>query len=573
MKHKKVLIVLLLVIGAVYANSLVSGFVWDDNTLIIQKQAFFSNPENAVRILTSPDAPLGVKTPYYRPLNTLTYMVDHFIFGLHPFWYHLENVLLHAVVVMLFYLLLLELFEDEWLAFFSALLFAVYPVNAESVNWISARNVILCSVFSVASLLFLARGKKAISFLAYFLALLSKEPAVVLPFFLLSLGLTSSGNRFKARKNVLIGFFAVTSLYFVLRHLVLGTFTGNSGLDLSLSNLKLISSVYFENFKLFVFPFKLNSRYTEAQMYFSPIKAVSAIACVLFLLYFALKKESPEPVRFGAQWILWGLLPISGIIKIPSGPVAERYQYTVLFGAVLMIGYALSRLRTKKVFAGTVIAAALTLALGARTFERNFVWKDDISFFSGMIRANPANGEAYCDLGTVYGEMGEADKAIREFQSALALGYPQAWVNIGIAHTHEGRLDDAVQDFKKALVLNPKNTEAMAHLGVAYEQEGNLEQAEREYKETLALDPGLAMTQVNLGVVYAKEGRFEDAERQLKGALTLDPGLDLARMDLGIVYGKEGRFQDAIGEFQAALKLNPGNSQARELLSKMELRM
>ncbi len=579
MRNKRTLVFLFLIVCAVYANGLSSGFVWDDNTLIVQKQAFFNNPTNAIRILTSPDAPLGVITPYYRPLNTLTYMLDHYLWGLHPFWYHLENVLIHAIVVMLFYMLLVEVFGDGRFAFISALLFAVYPVNAEAVDFISARNALLCTAFSLACLLFVAKGGlkwTLLSLLAYLLALLSKEPAAVLPFFLLSFALTSGGqwkDKYKTHKYAAAGFFAITAIYFMIRLLILGSFTPRGGIEFSLERLEFVSSVYFENFRLMFFPFELNANYTPEALPFGWMQAAGTVLSVLFLFYFSLARKIPSPVRAGAQWIFWGLLPVSNIIKIPSAPVAERYQYAIIFGFAVIPGYLFSRVQGKKAVAGAAAAAVLALALGLRTFERNFVWKDDISLFSSMIHENPRNAEAYCNLGTFYGSTGNTEEAIGEFEAARSLGYPKAWMNLGIAYTKEGRIEDAITQFKTALAIDPGLTEAMAHLGVAYEQDGRLGEAEREYKTALAIDPGLTETQVNLGVVYAKEGRFDDAVRELKGALAFDPGLDLARMDIGVVYMEEDQLNEAAREFRMAIALNPGNKQAIRYLDGVERRM
>ncbi len=468
MKNKTVL-ALLLIVMAVYANSLFSGFVWDDKALIIKKQAFFSDPANVIQILTSSDAPLGVKNPYYRPLNTLTYMFDHYLWGLHPFWYHLENFLLHALVVTLFYFLLVKVFKDGRLAFIATLLFAVYPVNAEAVDLVSARNTLLCAAFSLCSLLFLFNGgfkRTVLPLFAYFFALLSKEPAVVLPFFLLSLRFTSKDNKLKIKNNILISFFGVTALYFILRYLVLGTFTSKSGVELSPERLKFIASVYFEHFRLMIFPFRLNANYTAKWLSFNWVKASGAVLGILFLLSFSFLKKTPEPVRAGSQWILWGLLPVSNIINIPSGPVAERYQYTILSGFVLIIGYFFSWLQKRRTLAGTVMVSALALLLCAKTFERNFVWRNDMSLYSSMVRSDPQNAKAHCNLGAVYAGQGNLDQAIREFKAALVCrpSLTEARLNLGVTYAREGRLEAAAAEFQNVLKWDPGNASALEYL-------------------------------------------------------------------------------------------------------------
>ena len=477
MDKKKILFFLLLAVAVVYANSLRAGFVQDDNALIVRKQAYFSHQGTAVKILTSSDAPLGGKNPYYRPLNTFSYMLDHYLWGLHPFWYHLENLLLHLGVVVVFYLLLIEAFGDSRLAFFAAVLFAVWPANAESVDWVSARNTLFCAFFSIASLLFLAKGGVKwvwLSFLAYFLALLSKEPAAAIPLFLVSYALTQGGpawheypKKIKMKKTaVFAGFFAATAIYFLIRHLVLGEFTSNAGIGLSTDRLKLISSVYFENFRLMLFPFKLNADYTRGWLFFDWAKAAGAVLGILVLLYFSLARTSPKPVRAGAQWIFWGLLPVSGIIKIPSAPVAERFQYTFLFGFVLILGYCLARLQERKALAGGAIAFALVLALGVATFERNFVWRGDLSLYSSMVQADPGNAKALCNLGSAYAETGHDRLAIGEFKSALAHDPKsvQARLNLGMAYANEKHYGKAAEEFWKALKVDPSNADAVKYL-------------------------------------------------------------------------------------------------------------
>ena len=565
---------LFLITVAVYANSLFSGFVWDDKPLIIAKQEFFSHPENALALLALPDVALGTreKPPYYRPLDTLSYMLDHYLWGLNPFWYHLENVLLHALVVVLFYLLLMEVFENRKLAFFAATLFAVYPVNTESVNFVSARNTIFCAAFSLASLLFLAKsgaemnggsiqesgranmtnkkslasvplksgGAKwiALAFLAYFLALFSKEPAVVLPFFLLSFGFVSCEQKFKVKKTVLAGFFAITAIYFVIRHLVLGAFIANYGMSFSLSRFKFITAVYFEHFRLFVYPFKLNALYTEQKIVFSPLKAAAAICGVLFLLYFSLNKKSPAPVRAGAQWIFWGLLPVSNLVKIPSAPIAERFQYTIIFGFVLILGYLVEKLALRKAVIGMAVLLALAIILGARTFERNFVWRDDISLYNSMIRSDPWNGTAYFNLGNDYGERGDLESAVTEFRTALA--------------------------------KDPELLKARVNLGVAYAKEGRMDEAAQEFRSALAKDPGYIMARVDLGTAYMEKGLLPDAIRELRVAVSMGPSVPGAHLALGMIYEKAGLPDDAASEFQTVLKLDPGNEKALKYLAGMK---
>ncbi len=579
LKNKKIILLLLLVSGVVYANSLFSGFVWSDKSLIIKKQEFFQHARNVMAVLTSPDMALEDEhaTPYYRPLNTLTYMLDSHLWGVNPFWYHLENVLLHALVTVLFYLLLMEVFEDGRLAFFSALFFAVYSVNAEAVDAVFNRNVLLCALFSITCLICLKKsGAKwtIFSLLLYFLALLSKEPAVVLPLFLLSFGLAGGFKKenFKAKKGAVFGFFAITVLYFMIRRIVIGAFTSQAGISFSPGRLELISSVYFEHFRLMLFPFKLNANYTVRWLSFGWLKAAGAAFGVLLLIYFSLAKKTPGPVRAGAQWIFWGLLPVSNIVKIPSAPVAEKYQYMIILGFCLILGYVFSGLQRKKAMVSMVAIGILTLVLGARTFERNFIWKDNTSLYSSMIRTDPGNAVAHCNLGSVYAEHGDLDGATRQFVEALSLNprLAQAWMNLGVIYSGRGLLSDSERQIKMALTIDPRLAAAHLDLAVTYDKEGRLPDSVRQLRTALAIDPGLAEAHLDLGIAYDEEGRMADAVKEFVAAARFAPGLIKAHLLLGECYQKEGLLEEAAGEFQNVLHLDPGNVQAINAMNAIE---
>ncbi len=558
---------LLAVVFIAYWNSLSGSFVWDDHLLIIGKQGFFDHPANALKILSSSDAPLGGQFPYYRPLNTLTYMADHFLWGLHPFWYHLENVLLHALVAVLFYILLMEVFKDERLAFISSVLFALYPVNTEAVDLISARNTILCAVFSLTSLWLLSKGGfkwTMLSLLAYFLALLSKEPAVVLPFFLVSFGFAAREERFKIKWNVIMAFWGITAVYFVLRHLVLGAFISNSSLVFSLSRAKLVLATYFKHFSLFVFPFKLNALYTEKQVSFSLYKGAMAIAGILFLLYVSLSRKMPDSIRAGAHWIFWGVLPVSNIVKIPSAPIADRFQYTILFGFVLILGYLLSKVHNKSAITGTVLVTVLAVVLGTGTFMRNFAWRNDFDLFSSMLRTDPCNTMALNGLGVVYMDQGRFGEASRVLVKAIRLDpdFSKAYLNLGAVYLKCNRLSLAEYEFKKAIALNPDYAFAHMDLGEVYKEQSSDAEAEKEFLSAIRLQPYYADSYLELGKLYLAERRFGESFQELSKAVALNSYSGDAHMYLGLVLGKEGHLHRAVSELKAAVRMSHGYAEA-----------
>ncbi len=581
-QKKFALPVLLFAVLAVYSGSLRSGFVWDDKFLIVQKAAFFRAPGSAIKIISSSDTPFGSKekNPYWRPVNTLSYMLDDRLWGVNPFWYHLENVLLHGLAVALFYLLVDSVFGDGTLAFISALLFAVYPVNVEAVGFISARNNLFCADFVLLSMLFLIRRGKyswVAALIFYFLALLSKEPAVVLPFFLLSLALIARRER-PENKNprpswaALAGYFAVLGVYFVLRRLVLGVFTSQEGIVLSAERLKFVASVFFENFRLMVYPFKLNAFYTKKYVEgLGALPAVLGAFGAVLLSYLAWRPKGPGPVRAGALWMLWGLLPISNIVAIPSAPVAERYQYLPLFGFLLIIGHLLGPLFRRKALLGRAALAGLVLTLGGRSFQRDRVWRDDISLFESMVRADPRNADAHCWLGAAYQTGNNLEAAVDELRTAIRLDpdIAEAHVNLGLAY---GAMNDSageMAEYKTAERLKPDLIEAHLDLGVAYARQNRPDEAIGEFQTAARLAPDNAQAYYNLGLAYAGKGQLYPALEAFSRAAQLAPGNSMAHNNLGVTYEQLGRAGDAVAEFQTALKIDPANTKAMENLERL----
>ncbi len=150
-----VLIVALLtsVVLLTYGNSVLNGFVWDDHDIIVNNEVN-RDITNASSLFSSADSTVsGNQKAYYRPLNRLTYLLEYQIFGLNPSGYHLLSVLIHLLAVLLLYFVARFLFNDPVPAFIAALVFAVHPVNAEAVNFISARNSVLCAAFVLSAVL------------------------------------------------------------------------------------------------------------------------------------------------------------------------------------------------------------------------------------------------------------------------------------------------------------------------------------------------------------------------------------------------------------------------------------
>lgn len=566
-KTRTLLAVLVLTVSAVYANSLSADFVWDDASLVVNRGGFFGDPSNLATILRSEDSTQdsGAKNPYYRPLNTISYMLDYHLWGHDPFWYHLENLLLHGLVVTLLFFLVAAAFGDRLLAFITAILFAVYPVNSEAVSFISARNNLLCSGFFFASLLALWKSRASgtglafAALLLFFLSLMSKESAVVIPLFLASLAAATTDPRLRPSRPILLSFFAVLLVYFSIRFVVLGSFTSETGVELSAERLRLMSAVYFENFRLIVTPFRLNAHYTREFLSFSWLEGIAAFAGIGSLLFFSISRRSPEPIRVGAQWMFWGLLLVSNLVAIPSAPVAERYLYAVVPGSALVMAYLLRRALRNNAGPAVIVIAILAVSFGARTFTRNRVWADDLALDTSMIRADPSNALAHMNLGITFSGLDRLAEGESELRESLRLNAsnPRAHYNLAVLQLRQGRLPEAVEANEAAVRLDPDHAKARSSLGVVYARLGRHADALRELEAAVQLEPNYAEARNNLGMFYGQSGRLEEALAEFQVAARLRPDLPAIHRNLGVAYSKLGREAEARKAFDRAAALDP----------------
>jgi tetratricopeptide (TPR) repeat protein len=563
-------ILFIVIILIAFSNSLFSEFVWDD-TFILQKD-LFSDWKNLDDIfLTADTANSGDNVSYYRPITYVTFLFDHQLWKLKPFCYNLENVLLHASVVVIFYLLIAGLFGDNTLAFFSSLLFALHPVVTEPVNFITGgRNTMLCAVFSLLSLMAILnsgtgkRGFAVLSLLLYFMALLSKEQAVILPLFLLILTLLSRSEKLRANRFIILAFFAVTALYFMLRLRVLGSATSEFGVQMSYERLELMLYALFSYFRIMLFPVDLNIEYVVSPVPLLSYKALIAVTGMAVLIYISVRRNSADALRVPAVWLILCFLPISNIIPIPSAPVADRFLYIPLLGMCLAAGYGINCIYLKKRTPALTVFIIFLLVFGSMTHTRNNVWGSKESLWKDVVAKSPQRAVGYYNLGVIYKDKGDLDEAVREYKLVIEKdpAYVMAHNNLGIIYHSKGLIDESIREFSIAIELDPDLAVAYYNLGRVFQSQGRDESAVEQYKLALKFKPDYPEAHNNLGAIYKSKGFGEDAIRHFQASIRIRPGSANAHNNLGSTYIIMGMFDKAIEHFRIAIAIDPGHSAA-----------
>ncbi|MBI1912239.1 MAG: tetratricopeptide repeat protein [Deltaproteobacteria bacterium] len=512
-----------------YLGSLRNGFVnWDDPGYILENPNLASF--NFKWIFTE------LFYSNWHPLTTLSYVIDFNVWGLNPFGYHLENVILHAINTFFVAVLTMRLVELKsaqkgliiFAGLFSGLLFGLHPLHVESVAWISERKDVLCGFFfflTILSYIKYCSTNSVVSFLSslifFSLALMSKPMAITLPVVLMLIDFYPL-ERFSF-KNIgkivveKIPFFALSLISAILTVLAQQKSTALVSLK-SYSILERIGlAVRGFGFYLYktVLPFNLSPFYprpSEAELFNSVflISLLVIIALTVLCLIFLKKKI------FLASWLyfLITLIPVIGIIQVGNQAAADRYTYIPSASLFILAGVALGLLYSKgekKSF--RIIIAVLSflffIPLSYLTVKQIAVWKDSVTLWSHAIKVYPDKIEiAYYNRGLAYDREGRFDSALSDYTKAIA-AYPEyvdAYVNRGIVYGELNELGKAIEDFNKAAEINPAYANTFLNRGTAYISLQRFDLAVADFQKVLELQPDNAIANYNLGLAYSRLG-------------------------------------------------------------------
>ncbi len=544
---------LLLVVFSVYFRTLFYDFVFDDIPNVL-KNRWIRDIRYLPEIFSTHLAGFnsGYPTSYYRPLVHVIYLINYHVFGLQPWGFHLVNILFHAAVSVLVFLIasrvLAEPRPSDSLAppsLFAALFFAAHPIHSEAVSWVSGIMDLSYTCFYLASFYLYIRSRSGdrseavryyLSVASFFLAVLCKEPGLALPVLLLLYDAMFQRDKFSLSNCAkrYLPYLLVGVVYLSMRILALEGLVPSKS-SRGLSGLQVVINI----FPLFVgylgkliLPVRLNVLHV-----FDPVRSVlefqSMVSLILTLgigiVAYMMRKN--KVVLIGCALIV---VPLSPALYLPGivGEVAfaERYLYLPSVGFVLLLAFLLDQ--AKKILPGkavhlSVLSIVLVGLYSLGTVSRNRVWKDSYSLWK--------------------------DTAIQSPGSAVAHEY------LGYALYAEGRIDEAIQEYRAALTLNPDRADARINLGVAYHGKGWLDQAMEQYRIGLSLRPDDAEANMNLGLALMDKGSLGQAIDRCRIAIELDPYLAGAYNCLGSAYGRKGSIEEAIVFFRGAVRLDPND--------------
>ena len=568
---------LILLIGILaYSNTFHVPFVLDDRSSIVENHVikslsgFFA--DNA-----------GFHHNPRRFVGYLSIALNYRLGGLDVTGYHIFNLAVHLITSLLVYSFIVLTFKApaleksslakfaQLIAITAALLFVSHPIQTQAVTYITQRLASMATMFYLLSATLYARARLiqcldsgrlrvllnfSLAFAAACLAMFTKEIAFTLPLILLLYEFCFFPGNVKRKLLALLPLI-MTMLIIPLTLINTQTSIGELLADID-SKLAFASplprTTYFLTqlcvittyLRLLIFPVNQNLDYNypvydtllDPRVFASALLLLGLVAAALILLQKSRRDHEPalRLISFGILWFFITLSVESSFIPI-TDTIFEHRLYLPSIGAftAFTITTALFIGHKHRIYATTAVAVALLLAVV--TWNRNFVWGDEVTLWKDTASKSPLKARPHNNLG----------EGLRR----------------------QGKLDQAMGEIFTALVLSPDNAEANSNLGSALMEKGNKEAAVKQLQKAVKLNPALFAPHYNLGIIYRQRNDFDMAIEQLLLSLKINPDFAEAHNQLAVAYAGKDMLDKAIEHFREAIRLGPDKEEYRKNLEQV----
>lgn len=559
----------------------------------------------------------------WHPVTWLSHMLDVSIWGLNPTGHHLTNLLLHAANAILVFFLLHKITGRPLLSWLSALIFAIHPVQTESVAWVSSRQDLLSATFLFLAIFAYLRyvsketPKRYLLVVLFFgLGLMTKFTAMALPLYLLILDywplkrvpsglpwevddqttvhspqptvqkplnlepalthpskakdLKSALHYLLTEKYLLFSFSFLTLLIAIACVNLAGHWGTGERFPFFIRIANAVISYPSYLLKI-VLPTGLTFYYSagNTQLWLEVVDAIAVLTIVVtVIVYFG--RHRPY-LSCGSLWFVLGLLPTIGLFQFGSQAYADRFLYVPLLGIVVMAVWGIDDLRISfrlpDKFIVAAASAALLLLLGVACQQAGY-WKNTEILVRRGIGLNASNAFAQNLLGIVLEKQGKNEEARQQYLSASKLNprFADPLFHLGAIALGKGDNARAINNLKQAADLNPRHYRTLSYLGQAYTAAHNIQAGCESMLQALIVHPSYEAGRMALCKWNAYRGHLSDAVRDYERILEANPTNIEAINNLGILLAFRNRRDEAIQRFQSAILLQPGNVESNNNL-------
>ena len=588
-----VALALLLILGtvALYAPALHNGFVnYDDPDYVtanrhIRQGLSWNNVAWAFTATVEAN---------WHPLTWISHMADIQLFGLNPAGHHAVSVLLHAINVVLLFFLLNRATGYTLRSAVVAALFAVHPLNVESVAWVAERKSLLCTLFFLLALWsygwYAARPGVArylgVAWM-FALGLMAKPMIITFPFVLLLLDYwplqrwndgewRSHGSASRTTFLTLVGeklplfaLSAASALITIFAQRGAGALGATAALPL---NLRAKNALYCYLVYLFkgVWPSHLAVFYPHPENLLAWWKVSAAAVVLLSITGVVWRFRGKRYLLTGWFWYLGTMVPVIGIVQVGRQAMADRYAYLPFIGLFVMAVWLAAELlaRTRlSLPAAAILTLAVLSSYAAASYIQIGYWRNSYSLFSHALEVTSRNGIAEDNLGAALMDRGRPDLALPHFETAVAL-VPElsaAHYNLATVLHHYNRLDQAMHEYQLALRYAADPTDAARthnNLGILLMQRNQAAAAISEFTAAIQANPDEQNSYLGRGSLEYQQHNLDAALADFSRAARIAP-LPVAYFWIGRTLEEKGDVQSAVRAYETALQMAPGMTDAR----------
>lgn len=527
----------------------------------------------------------------WHPLTWMSHALDYSLFRLNPAGHHFTSIVLHAVNVVLLFLLLIWGTRQAGPSLFVACLFSLHPMNVESVAWVAERKNVLCTAFFFLTLWAYGwytrkpSGKRYAVVAGVFIAGLASKPMVItLPLVLLLLDYwplqrmprrTDEGEphlswpRLVAEKIPLLALSAASAVITMKAQRAGGAVrtTADFSLPVRIANAIYAYATYL--WKAF-WPAHLAPLYPHPGSSLAIWRVLLAFVFLALVTVLVCRFCSHGYLPVGWFWFLGTLVPVLGLVQVGEAAMADRYGYIPLIGIFVMIAFGIADLAHERNVGHWLLvpAAATLLALAFATHRQIRYWQSSCDLWSHTLAVTNSNFVAEDNLGGALILAGKEDEAYTHFAVAASINPrdPMSHSNLGTYFQNHNRLQEAIREYQSAISLtsDPNLLAATyANLGAAQVAVREDQQAANSFAQALRYSPNQFNAWLGLGSLARQHGNFRGAIAALARSIQIQPTAE-GYLELGRTLAAIGRNTEALAAYQLALKISPGLSGAEQ---------
>ncbi|MDR3609051.1 MAG: glycosyltransferase family 39 protein [Ignavibacteriaceae bacterium] len=580
----------------------------DDTNIIVTHYDILGDIKNIKEAFTHDAFMSNTGDSFYRPVQTLSFMLDAQIGGKEPWIYHLSNLILHILTVITFFFFLNKIGIKKEISFLLSLFFSIHPLFTHAVAWVPARGDLLVALFALLtfiSFLEYSENRKKIYFIlhsAFFLlAVFSKETAVFIPPIILFYIYFTKKQKIVLKE--IVPFLAVWCFTFVLfycmrQHVIRMKQDPNIfGIIPFIKNLPAIPITFGK----FFIPYNLSTL-----PLFDTLAIIVGILMIMVFTLLTIKFMDGEKriIIFGCFWFLAFFLPPMLFRSYIADIGIEYFEYRAylpMMGILLIAGILISKIPSRY-SSNQIIKMSMPVLLlySIISFIHSTVFADPLSFFTSAVNANSKNAMALNSRGCIYSNKGEMEEAIKDFNDAIriipiysnpyynmgdtyntlgdnsraedlytnALKYDTLYPNLNVLKDNAyislsaekivlNKNEEALLILNKAKKIYPNSTKIFNNIGYTYSLLGKFDSAIIGYNRAIILEPNSASYYNNRAKAKYHLKDYNGSMNDFNKALNIDPGLQDAYLNRGIMKIDMNDFEGAISDCNTVINSDP----------------